>query len=110
MPAQLMTNQSADAPVEWTKSRTDGSGRFTGLTFYDGPVQGMAQLIESDQRKQGRKLVSGWNFAGHTATAHMACLYGDTDIVLSRALPPVKRCTVSEDTLTHQEDRIPVCY
>ena len=108
-PAQLITTQSVSAPPGWTTDRNRASGKFLGLTFYDGPVRGLGQLIESDQRRQGRKLVSGWDFDGLKTTVYMACLYIDTDIVLSQPLPPVKRCTVSEDTVTHQEERTPVC-
>jgi hypothetical protein len=93
-PATVKVRQVAqDVPAGWTSALSTVQPRLAGVTFFDGKPEDEASLVYDRMTPSRNGMRATWTFA---ANSHiwLSCNYTGTNVVLSRALPAVTRCTV----------------
>lgn len=106
-PARIATEQAATVDAAWRVGRTGTTNRLLGATFFDGPISGKAQLIETDSRTRGSVVTHIWLFDGYRDRIHLACQYENTAVILSRALPAgTRRCSITYDRRRPSTERV----
>ncbi len=100
-PETISTSQSlvSENNPDWSATRSPTLHRLRALSFYYGPVSEKAELKPKFYRKSKAVFVDEWTFnRTELQPIYMACSYGQTDIILSQAIPTeVKFCTLSYD-------------
>jgi len=78
----------------WKESRSDLPIRFAGLTFFDGPPEQKASLVNDTESMVKGKRIAVWKF-GPQSRIWISCSYSGSSIVLSRPLAKgTSKCTV----------------
>ena len=69
--------------------------RLAAVTFFDGPPEEKASLVNDSERRAQGKQIATWRF-GVKSHIWISCGYSGTNIVLSRALGDgTKQCMVT---------------
>jgi len=92
-PTVAVRQVATDIPPGWTTGTSPAPVQLAGLTFFDGPPEEEASLVYDRTTPARTGTLAIWTFqpASHI---WLSCNYSGTSVVLSKPLPPVKRCTV----------------
>jgi hypothetical protein len=79
----------------WRESPSDLPTRFAGVTFFDGPPEQKASLVNDTASVVNGKRIAVWKFIPQSQI-WVSCSYSGSNIVLSRALAKgTSKCTVT---------------
>ena len=85
---------ATEVPTGWTAAVSAAPVRLAAVTFFDGKPEEEASLVY-DRMTPGRTgNRATWTFQS-TSHIWLSCSYSGTNVVLSRPLPGVTRCTVT---------------
>ncbi len=100
-PDTVDVHQQLTASVAgWKAILDDTPHRLATITFYDGPPEEKASLVNEKSTRLPGKETAEWHFAPQTnRQIWVACGYAGTAIVLAKSLPPNTRtCSVTYNT------------
>ncbi|WP_225977115.1 STY0301 family protein [Paracidovorax avenae] len=99
-PAQLHVRQTPDNVAEpgWQAEGTRKSHPLVTVSFFAGPPEQKAQLVPTKESKRGKSPTATWELERRDQPYWVACEYGGTSAIATRALPvEVTACTVEYD-------------
>jgi hypothetical protein len=99
-PEQISVRQQlAEAVAGWETAIDDTPHRLASITFYDGPPEEKASLV-NDARTRGAEIETAtWHFVPGDRQIWIACGYSGTTITLNQALPPnIRTCSITYRT------------
>lgn len=99
-PARLQVAQTPQpvADAGWQVGGSDQSHPLVTVSFFAGPPEQKAQLVPTSESKKGRLATATWTLERREQAYWVACEYGGTSAIASRALPAaVSTCTVEYD-------------
>ncbi|WP_243419153.1 STY0301 family protein [Paracidovorax citrulli] len=99
-PAQLQVQQTPDPAAEpgWQVQGTRKSHPLVTVSFFAGPPEQKAQLVPAKESKKGKSSTATWELERRDQPYWVACEYGGTSAIATRALPvDVTACTVEYD-------------
>jgi hypothetical protein len=81
----------------WKPILDDTPHRLAGITFYDGPPEEKASLVNDQTTQAAGKETATWHFSSRAdRPIWIACGYAGTAVVLTRMLPPnTNTCSVT---------------
>ena len=97
-PETIAVKQKLAQPVSgWTDGTNELPNRHASVTFYDGPPEQKASLVNQGETHSKGKDYATWNFGSDLGNRiWIACGYAGTNVVLSRPLAKgVSQCTVT---------------
>ena len=97
-PATVTVSQQLSTPVAGWKAGTDDlPHRLSSITFFDGPPEENASLVNDSTIRGAGKEIALWRFGtGGSRTIWMTCGYSGTSITLSKSLPVgISSCSVT---------------
>jgi hypothetical protein len=99
-PPRLQVTQTPQ-PVSdagWHVGGSEQSHPLVTVSFFAGPPEQKAQLVPTSESRKGRLATATWTLERREQAYWVACEYGGTSAIASRALPPeVSACTVEYD-------------
>lgn len=85
-PETISVKQSLAKPEQgWTQSTSGMPNRLAGVTFFDGPPEQKASLVNDGESRLKGKQIATWRFASQSQI-WLSCVYSGSTIVLSKAL------------------------
>jgi hypothetical protein len=89
-PDTIAVRQELQTPVEgWKPKLDDTPNRLASVTFFDGPPEEKASLVNDRTTKAAGKEIAFWHFLLQPKREiWLACGYSGTSIVLTKPLPP----------------------
>ena len=92
-PTVSVRQVATDIPAGWNVSTSAAPVQLAGVTFFDGRPEEEASLVYDRRTPSRTGTLAVWTFQPNSHI-WLACNYAGTSVVLSKPLPPVKRCTV----------------
>ena len=101
-PASITTEQKiVNLPTSWQTATDTTTHPLSTVTFYDGPPEQKASLVNDLQLQNASQRTATWKFTSNPRGYWLACSYDRTAILLTRRLPAnVAQCQVVYDTST----------
>jgi len=101
-PASITSEQKIlNLPASWQTATDTTTHRLSAVTFYDGPPEQKASLVNDLQSQNATQRTATWKFPSNPRGYWLACSYDRTAILLTRKLPSnVGQCHVVYDTST----------
>ncbi|WP_234383667.1 STY0301 family protein [Paracidovorax avenae] len=99
-PAQLQVQQTAESVAEtgWQVEGTRKNHPLVTISFFAGPPEQKAQLVPTRESRKGKSPTATWELERRDQPYWVACEYGATSAIATRALPvEVTACTVEYD-------------
>ncbi len=89
-PDVISVNQALKTPLAgWTSTIDSSPNRLSGVTFFDGPPEEKASLVNDRTTKAAGKEIAIWHFdLRPKREIWIACGYSGTSVVLAKRLPP----------------------
>jgi hypothetical protein len=89
-PNTIAVHQEWQTPIEgWKATLDDTPNRLASVTFFDGPPEEKASLVNDRTMKAAGKEVAAWHFLPRpNREIWIACGYSGTSIVLTKRLAP----------------------
>jgi hypothetical protein len=85
-PETISVKQTLSKPQQgWKEGTSDLPNLLAGVTFFDGPPEEKASLVNDSERRVQGKQIAIWRF-GPQSQIWISCGYAGSSIVLSRAL------------------------
>lgn len=85
-PDTIAVKQNLSKPEPgWKEGMSDLPNLLAGVTFFDGPPEEKASLVNDSERRVQGKQIAIWRF-GPQSQIWISCGYAGSNIVLSRAL------------------------
>ncbi len=86
-PDTISVKQSLAKPEQgWKEGRSDLPNRLAGITFFDGPPEQKASLVNDSEKRVNGKQISTWLFTPDS-NIWISCEYAGSNIELFRAVP-----------------------